>query len=237
MNENDEQCEELNEIIYQISGDFWKQAYSHLCELQNEYKADNDSSKSVSLLLRKGLKDIAKQNGLKYSSFKHNEHYYISIIPFPIYVGIEMETNDFTVSAPHINARSFTASEWGRGLKWVQDYINIDVKPLEEKTQNIWDKFYLNLKTAEIVKASIQAVCKSMLDGKCLEYKLNQSRLKSEIKVRMGNGEADDDKAETYNIRVYHKPFSEDASLLLKLLQSIHEMEIEDKICCWKEPE
>ena len=47
MNENDEQCEELNEIIYQISGDFWKQAYSHLCELQNEYKADNDSSKSV----------------------------------------------------------------------------------------------------------------------------------------------------------------------------------------------
>ena len=148
-----------------------------------------------------------------------------------------METNDFTVSAPHINAKSFTASEWGRGLKWVQDYINIDVKPLEEKTQNMRDKFYLNLKTAEIVKASIQAVCKSMLEGKCLEYKLNQSRLKSEIKVRMGNGEADDDKAETYNIRVYHKPFSEDASLLLKLLQSIHEMEIEDKICCWKEPE
>ncbi|WP_022932154.1 hypothetical protein [Treponema bryantii] len=230
MNENDEPCTELNELIYQISGEFWKQAYFQLCILQEEYKPLNESSTDVLSQLKKGIKSIAKKSGLKYSAYSHNNHYYISIVPFPIYVGIDKKTNDFTVSVPHINSRSFAASDWERGLKWIQDYINIDIKPLIEKTEEVRDKFYLNLKTADIVKASILALCNSVLREKCLDYKINQNRLKSDIIARIS-------KDEKYHIQIYHKPFSIDSSDVLKLFKTPHEMEIEDKLYCRKETE
>ncbi len=230
MNENDEPCTELNELIYQISGEFWKQAYFQLCILQEEYKLQTESSTDVLSQLKKGIKSIAKKSGLNYSAYSHNNHYYISIVPFPIYVGIDKKTNDFTVSVPHINSRSFAASDWELGLKWIQDYINIDINPLTEKTQEVRDKFYLNLKTADIVKASILALCNSVLREKCLDYKINQNRLKSDIIARIS-------KDEKYHIQIYHKPFSVDSSDVLKLFKSPHEMEIEDKLYCRKEAE
>ncbi len=230
MNENDEPCTELVEIIYKISGEFWKQAYFKLCVLQEEYEPDKISSTDILSQLKKGLKIIAKENRLKYSAYTHNNHYFISIVPFPIYVGIDKKTNDFTVSVPHINSRSFVASDWERGLKWIQDYINIDMNPLTEKTQEVRDKFYLNLKTADIVKDSILALCNSVLREKCLDYKINQNRLKSDIIARIS-------KDEKYHIQIYHKPFSVDSSAVFKLFKSPHEMEIEDKLYCRKEAE
>ena len=44
MNENDEPCMELNEIIYHITGEFWKQAYYVLLAKQKTYKTETDIS-------------------------------------------------------------------------------------------------------------------------------------------------------------------------------------------------
>lgn len=230
MNENDEPCIEINEKIYQVSGEFWKQAYLRLCDFQEKFQPEKDSSEDALSNLKKGIKSIAKQSSLKYSAYSHNNHYYISITPFPIYVGVDKKTKDFTVSVPHINSRCFSASDWERGLKWIQDYINIDVSPLTEKIQEVRDKFYLNLKTADIVQSSIRALCNSMLREKGQDYKISQDRIKSDIVVTVS-------KDEKYHIQIYHKPFSLDSSPVLDLLRSPHEMEIEDKVFCRKEAE
>lgn len=230
MNENDEPCMEINEKIYQVSGEFWKQAYLRLCDLQEKFQPENDSSEDALSNLKKGIKSIARQSGLKYSAYSHNNHYYISITPFPIYVGIDKKTKDFTVSVPHINSRHFSASDWERGLKWIQDYINIDINPLTEKTQEVRDKLYLNLKTADIVQSSIRALCNSMLREKGMDYKISQDRIKNDIVVTVS-------KDEKYHIQIYHKPFSIDSSIVLDLLRSPHEVEIEDKVFCRKESE
>ena len=194
MNENDEPCMELNEIIYHLSGEFWK-----------------------------SIKQLAKENQLKCNAFSHNEHFYMSLVPFPIYIGIERETGDFSVSAPHISTRHFTHTEYEAGLKWIQDYI--DIKPLTAKTLAVHEKFYLNTKSAEIVGSSIKALCESILGKKGQEYKLKQSRLKSEIQIVVKKNTA-------YELTVYHKPFSHDTSILINLLNNLHEEKLEDILTC-----
>ena len=120
MNENDEPCMELNEIIYHLSGEFWKQAYNALLLKQKAYVQDPDFSKKQSIAdFRKSIKQLAKKNQLKCNAFSHNEHFYMSLVPFPIYIGIERETGDFSVSAPHISTRHFTHTEYEAGLKWI----------------------------------------------------------------------------------------------------------------------
>ena len=42
MNEIDEPCLELNEIIYHITGEFWKQAYYCLLVKQKTYEPEPD---------------------------------------------------------------------------------------------------------------------------------------------------------------------------------------------------
>lgn len=81
-------------------------------------------SQSISEL-RKEIKNIAKENGLKCSAFSHNEHFYISLIPYPIYIGIERETGDFSISAPHITTKHFSHSYYKAGLNWICDYLAI----------------------------------------------------------------------------------------------------------------
>ena len=167
MNENDEPCLELNEIIYRLTGEFWKQAYYGLLVKQKTYEPEPDIPAHQAVCeLRKELKLLAKENKLKCTAFSHKEHFYVSLIPYPIYIGIERETGDFSISAPHISTRHFTHSEYKSGLKWIQDYINIDIKPLTEKTQAVREKFYLNTKSAEIVTVSIKALCNSILGKK-----------------------------------------------------------------------
>lgn len=226
MNENDEPCMELNEIIYHISGEFWKKAYDELLLKQKTYEPGQKiSAKQAISELRKGIRELAKENQLKCNAFSHNEHFYMSLVPYPIYIGIECETGDFSVSAPHISTKHFTHSEYKSGIKWIQDYIDIDITPLTEKTSAVREKFYLNLKTSEIVKASIKALCESVLDGNYKKYTLNQTRLKSDISLQATENKV-------YEIEVYHKPFTTNSELLIKLLNNPHEMQVEDKVSC-----
>lgn len=226
MNENDEPCMELNEIIYHISGEFWKQAYDALLYKQKAYEQDQDVSVRQAISeLKKELRNLAKENQLKCNAFSHNEHFYMSLIPYPIYVGIEKSSGDFTVSAPHISTKHFTHSEYKSGLKWIQDYIDIDIKPLTEKTVALREKFYLNTKSSEIVGTSIKALCEAILEKKNLIYRLKQSRLKSNITVETKN-------QTVYEVEAYHKPFASDTSILINLLNNLHEEKIEDVISC-----
>jgi len=226
MNENDEPCMELNEIIYHLSGEFWKQAYNALLLKQEAYVQDPVFSEKQSIAdFRKSIKQLAKENQLKCNAFSHNEHFYMSLVPFPIYIGIERETGDFSVSAPHISTRHFTHTEYEAGLKWIQDYIDIDIKPLTAKTLAVHVECYLNTKSAEIVGSSIKALCESILGKKGQEYKLKQSRLKSEIQIVVKKNTA-------YELTVYHKPFSHDTSILINLLNNLHEEKLEDILTC-----
>ena len=168
---------------------------------------------------------MLKKNQLKCNAFSHNEHFYMSLVPFPIYIGVERETGDFSVSAPHISTRHFTHTEYEAGLKWIQDYIDIDIKPLTAKTLAVHEKFYLNTKSAEIVGSSIKALCESILGKKGQEYKIKQSCLKSEIQIVVK-------KNTVYEFIVYHKPFSNDTSILINLLNNLHEEKLEDVLTC-----
>ena len=213
---------ELNEIIYHISGEFWKKAYDGLLLKQKTYEPGQDIfARQAISELRKDIRSLAKENGLKCNAFSHNEHFYMSLVPYPIYIGIECETGDFSVSAPHISTKHFTHTEYQAGIKWIQDYINIDIKPLTEKTEAVREKFYLNTKSAGIVSTSIKALCESILGKKNLKYNLHQNRLKSDITIVCK------DKT-VYAVELYHKPFASDSSILINLLNNLHEENIED---------
>ena len=230
MNDN-EPCVELNEIIYRISGEFWKQAYQELMRKQTGCGSCPDVSASQAISdFRKEVKKIANENGLKCAAFSHNEHFYISLTPYPIYIGLEKDTGDFSISAPHISTKNFTRLQFKGGLKWVRDYLAIDVKPLSKKVEQVRQKFYLNTKSAQIVKTSINSLCVSVLGKKELPYKLNQNRLTSEIIFQ-----ASDKKV--YQIELYHKPFTKDTLLLIDLLKNPRELKVEDVISCTRSEE
>ena len=230
MNDN-EPCVELNEIIYRISGEFWKQAYQELMRKQTgcELFPDVSASQAISYF-RKEVKKIANENGLKCATFSHNEHFYISLTPYPIYIGIEKDTGDISISAPHISTKNFTCLQFKSGLKWVRDYLAIDVKPLSKKVEQVRQNFYLNTKSAQIVKTSINSLCVSVLGKKELPYKLIQDRLTSEIIFQ-----ASDKKV--YQIELYHKPFTKDTLLLIDLLNNPRELKVEDVISCTRSEE
>ena len=230
MNDN-EPCVELNEIIYRISGEFWKQAYQELMRKQTgcELFPDVSASQAISEF-RKEVKKIANENGLKCAAFSHNEHFYISLTPYPIYIGLEKDTGDFSISAPHISTKNFTRLQFNGGLKWIRDYLAIDIKPLSKKVEQVRQKFYLNTKSAQIVKTSINSLCVSVLGKKELPYKLNQNRLTSEIIFQ-----ASDKKV--YQIELYHKPFTKDTLLLIDLLNNPRELKVEDVIICTRSEE
>lgn len=225
MNDN-EPCFELNELIYHLSGEFWTNAYKELLRKQTE--CEPSSQQSVAQVIsdfRKGAKKLANEKGLKYASFSHNNHLYISLTPYPIYIGIEKDTGDFSISVPHMNTKQFKSSEYKGGIKWVRDYLSIDVSPLKKKVGMVREKFYLSPKAAEIARTSIKALCETMLGQSSIPYEINQTRLMSNIDICP-------DQKDNYKIQVFHKPFSEDTSLLIKFLKNPHEEIIEDKLSC-----
>ena len=70
MNENDEPCLELNEIIYHITGEFWKQAYYGLLAKQKTYKTESDISAHQAVCeLRKGGERHAEVTRLPFPYF------------------------------------------------------------------------------------------------------------------------------------------------------------------------
>ena len=223
---NNEQCVEMNEIFYRISTEFWKQAYNSLLKKQKEYEPDPDISREEAIFeFQNGLKKMAKDKKLKCNGFSHNDHFFMSLTPYPIYIGIEKTTGDFTISAPHINTKHFDHSQYLCGIKWIEDFLEIDIKPLSEKMQVVHDKFLLNEKTSEIARTSIEALCKTLLGERGIKYILHQRRLSSDIVFCLNKNEA-------YEICIFLKPFSENPTELISLLKNPHEMIIEDMIVC-----
>ena len=226
MNENYEPCMELNEIIYDITGEFWKQAYEDLLRKQKVFKQKQVSPEKQSITdFRKQVRQLAKENQLKFNTFSHNEHIYMSLVPLPIYIGVEKGTGDLSVSVPHVNTKHFTHSEYAAGLQWIQDYIDIDITPLKERTKSVREKFYINQKTSEIIRTSINAICKTIFDENYKKYTITQTRLWTEITLPVSDIKA-------YKIIVYHKPFTNNSELLISLLKNPHELLVEDKLSC-----
>ena len=95
------------------------------------------------------------------------------------------------------------------GLKWIRDYLAVDVKPLCNKVSLAREKFYLSSKGAEIAKTSIRALCDSILGKGSIPYEINQTRLMSSIIIHP-------DQKDNYEIQIYHKAFSQDTSLLTR---------------------
>ena len=222
---NDEKlCLELNEIIYRISGEFWKEVYQKLLRKQLECKPCPDVSAPQAISeFRKEIKKIANKNGLKYAAFSHNEHFYISLTPYPIYIGIEKDTGDFSISVPHISTKTFSCSEYKGALKWIRDSLTVDVNLLSKKVSMVREKFYLSSKAA--ARTSIGALCDSMLGQGDIPYEINQNQLMSDIIIHKG-------KNDDFEIQIYHKPFTQDTSLLTTLLKNPHEEIVEDKVSC-----
>ena len=67
------------------------------------------------------------------------------------------------------------------GLKWIKDYLDIDVKGFREKIQNLKDDIYVSSKTSEIAESSINSLCKAYTKQDDLKFRVLSSPLKSEI--------------------------------------------------------
>lgn len=228
----DESCIELNEIIYHITGKFWKQTgNSLLLQISNEEEDVTITIKQSIKLFSKELHILAKRNHLTCKRTTHNSRLYFSLIPFPIYIGIDKSIGEISVKTPHINTKHFQYSKYKTALKWIQNYINIDERPLLNQISTAKEKYYINKKTSEIIQTSVKSITSVILGKKEINYKLKQYRLRSEIFI-----EASD--CYVFKIDVYHKAFSQDSSLLINLLNNPHEEHIEDKIhCCLMEKE
>lgn len=226
MDKKDESCVEMNEIIYLIAGQFWRETYNLLLAKQAECKPEFElSGDEAAKELIKGIKKLAKECKLKFVSFSHIGRIYISLTPFPIYIGIDKNTGDFSISAPHINTKHFDHSEFKGGLKWLKDYINLDTAPLEKRTNDAKEKFYMNKKAALIAQNTITALCRSTLGEKANDCKIRQDRIKSQIILKSPSGD-------NYQINVYHKPFANNAALFTSLLKNPRLEKVEDAISC-----
>lgn len=219
--------QELNDIVRQIEIDFWRDACAKLLERQKAIKPGPamDAEKAVSLL-KMELRDIAKEYKLEFFDECIDGIKKIALVPFAVYVTVDDEEQKFFVCVPKMGQKDFSFYEWERTANWIRDYIAIDIKPLAEKVEKANEIFYLGEKSAEIAKASIKALCDSYLTQRGINCKLSSSFLKSQISICIANT--------SYEIDVFHKPFSKDAGPLIDLLQNPREIGIKDNVICKK---
>ena len=163
MMNTEESCLEINEIIYHIAGQFWKQAYEHLLGKIDSTKTDETISQKADIkLVRKELWNLARRNKLSCSTYSQNGFYYFSIVPFPIYIGIDKANGEINVATPHVNTMHFKYNEYTQALDWIQNYIDIDLVPFTSQINSVRERFYLNTKAADIVKNSINSICMAL---------------------------------------------------------------------------
>ncbi len=219
--------QELNDIVRQIEIDFWRDACAKLLERQKTIKPKPalDAEKAVSSLIA-GLRDIAKEYKLEFFDECIDGIKKIALVPFAVYVTVDEEEQKFFVCVPKMGQKDFSFYEWERAANWIRDYIAIDIKPLAEKVEKANEIFYLGEKSAEIAKASIKALCDSYLTQRGINCKVVSSFLKSQISICIANT--------TYEIDVFHKPFSKDAGPLIDLLQNPRKIGIKDNVICKK---
>ena len=219
---------ELDEKIRIVSSVFWKQVDKKLCEKRKTYLSDTDIT--VFQAIRNfgiGLSRIDKEYNLhKQVSFYQDDNLIIVMLTsYSILAYIDIEKGNFGISVPHISSENFDYPSWKNALQFIQDCLDIDLTPLEKEMQIIKDKFYLNAKAAQIVTTNIKTISVSFFEKKKWKYQIDQKCLKSEIIFKTS-------KNIFYDIEIYHKAFSEDARLLIDLLNKPCEEVIEDKISC-----
>lgn len=221
-----ETCLELNEMIYHLTGRFWKQTYNNLLGQLSGVESDDEIKPEKAIILfRKEVIKIAKENGLTCKTFNLNGRFYISLIPYPIYIGIDKGIGEISIATPHINTKHFQFNEYPAALAWIENYMHIDVSPLLTQYETVRDQYYLNTKAAEIVKTSIKSICDAILGQKHWQYEIKQNRLRSEIFIKINSDLS-------FHIDVYHKAFSQDSSILINQLKNPHEEFVDGKIHC-----
>lgn len=224
ISNRDETCLELNEIVYHLAGRFWKQTYNNLVlQLSLIEKDDVITPKKAISKFGKEVKELAKVNQLSCKFCSMNGSIYYSLIPFPIYIGIDKATAEISVSTPHINTMHFQYNEYQAALGWIQNYLNIDINPLSKQKEEAKEKYYLNTKAASIIQSSIKSVVATILGKKGWRYEIRQNRLRSEIYIETAPNKV-------YQIDVYHKAFSQNSSFLINQLNNPHEEFVDEKI-------
>ena len=219
------ELEEKNRIVSSI---FWKKEQQVLYEKPKINLPDTNISISQAInIFGIELSRIAKEFNLhkQVTCCQEDNLIVVDLMPSSIRTYIDIEKGIFGIIAPHISTETFDYTGWKNALQFIQDCLDIDLTPLEKEMQIIKDKFYLNAKAAQIVTTNIKTISVSFFEKKKWKYQIDQKCLKSEIIFKTS-------KNIFYKIEIYHKAFSEDARLLIDLLNKPHEEVIEDKISC-----
>lgn len=257
------QRDDLKSIIDSRTRDFWIDESNKLLEKQKGYSPDNEISvKDEVIKLRKGIRKFSHDNNIACSFVSEKNFYYFSLRVFRIHfdtirIELNKETGTFSIKAPYIMKKNFLYNEWQMGLKWIKDYLDIDVKGFREKNQNLEDDIYVSSKTSEIAESSINSLCKAYTKQDDLKFRVLSSPLKSEVlfyksddypliepgvettysrpfykDTRMSFDNTRELRIRMFEILVYHKAFINNPAILIDLLKEPHDLEIENVAKC-----
>ncbi len=232
-------------------------------EKQKGYTHDNGiSAKDAVMELRKGIRTFTHEKNLASTFLSENGYYYISLRILRIHldiirIEINKETGSFSIQAPYVKRKNFFYNEWQMGLKWIKDYLDIDVKSFRERIQNLKDDIYVSLKTSEIAETSIKSLCQAYTKQEGLKFRVLSSPLRSEVVFyKIDDYPLNEPGAETtysrpfytdrimsfdntreprirmFKILVYHKAFINNPAILIDLLQELHNTDVENVVKC-----
>ena len=255
--------DELKKIIDSRTRDFWYDENQKLMEKQEGYSPDNKISvKDAVMELRKGIRKFAHDNNLESTFLSEYEYYHISLRVFRIHldvirIRINTETGEFSIKAPYVANKFFSHNEWQMGLKWIKDYLDIDVKSFRERIQNLKDDIYVSLKISEIAESSIRSLCQAYTKQEGLKFRVLSYTLRSEVVFyKIDDYPLNEPGAETtysrpfytdrimsfdntreprirmFKILVYHKAFINNPAILIDLLQELHNTDVENVVKC-----
>jgi hypothetical protein len=257
------QRDDLKSIIDSRTRDFWIDESNKLLEKQKGYSPDNEISvKDEVIKLRKGIRKFAHDNNIDCSFVSEKEFYYFSLRVFRIHfdtirIQLNKETGTFSIKAPYIMKKNFLYNEWQMGMKWIKDYLDIDVKGFREKIQNLEDDIYVSSKTSKIAESSINSLCKAYTKQDDLKFRVLSSPLRSEVVFyKIDDYPLNEPGAESiyscpfysdrirsfknpneheiriFRIFVYHKAFINNPAILIDLLKDPHNTDIENVVKC-----
>lgn len=219
---------ELEWKIRDVSSVFWKKIDENLVDKRKNLFSDSAITLTQAIgKLNAKLYKVAKENDLRkqVTCFQDNKIIQISLVPHSITTYIDKEKGTFSISAPHISTGQFDYQQWKDALQFIQDCMNIDLSPLEKKVKIIKEKFYLNQKNVLIVSNSIKSLCETIFSKKDWKYQINHKALESEIIFETSS-------QQFFYVSIYHKPFINNASILLNFINNPHEEEIVDIARC-----
>ncbi len=213
--------------VRELSYVFWKKIDAELITKRQYQTVETEITFEQAVLqFGMSLHKISKEYDLlKIVSNPQDDIISVSLLPYSIIAYIDRAKGSFSILAPHVSPWEADYTQWKSALDFIQVYLDVDLSPLEKEVQEIKNKLYLNAKAALIVGTTIKSLCDSFLPKKNWDYQLDQQCLKSEIILKTSEGIF-------YDIEMYHKPFANDAKLLIDLLNNPHEEFIPDTVSC-----